>query len=553
MAGTCVEKIRHDDPRCGKHALQVFLADDGTYNGYCFSCGKYEADPYKDQPRGYKPQVVKKTQEQIEAEIKEIRDEYPIVALPDRKLRADSLAYFGIKIGVSEEDGQTPASHFYPYYRDGALVGYKCRIIEGKRMWSLGDCGDVDLFGWEQAVAAGGKKLYITEGEIDAVSLYQALRDKAKGTQYENLHPPVVSLPHGAGAAGKDLARLAKTVGKTFKEIVFVFDMDDAGRRAVEAGMLIFPNAVSATLPGKDFNQCVMDGRQIAAVNAVVFGASRPKNSRLIQASSLREAAKAPPVFGVSWPWKHITEATRGIRLGETIYIGAGQKQGKSEVVNQVAAHLMKEHGWNVFLCKPEEANNKTFKMIAGKMVGKFFHDPTKAFDEVAYDRAADLIGDRLFLMNLYQHVDFDVLKADIIEAVKVHDVKAVFIDPITNFTNGMAAAEANTKLQEIAQELAAMALDLGIVIFIFCHLRNPDGGPSHERGGDVLSSQFAGSRAMARSCNLMLGLQGNRDPDLPPEERNMRNLVLLEDREFGNTGRYGLYWDLNTGIFNEV
>lgn len=554
MAGTCVEKIVHNDPKCGSHALQVYINDEGHYSGYCFKCGKYEGNPYGDRPAGYKPAVrPKKTAEEIEAEIAEVRDEYSVVALPERKLRMDALQYFGIKVGVSEEDGKTPTTHFYPYTSDGQLRGYKVRIIEGKRIWSLGDCGDVDLFGWEQAIAAGGKRLYVTEGELDAVSLYQALKEKAKGTQWADAHPSVVSLPHGAGSAGKDLARLRSKVSRSFKEIVFVFDMDEAGQAAVVASMGVFPEAVSATLPGKDFNQCVMDGRQQAAVNAVLFNAAKPKNSRLVHASDIREKAKEPPVFGVSWPWRHITEATRGIRLGETIYIGAGQKQGKSEVVNQVAAHLIREHGWKVFLCKPEEANNKTFKMIAGKMVGKFFHDPKIAFDEAAYDRGADLIGDNLFMLNLYQHVDFDTLKGDIKEAVNVHGVKAVFIDPITNFTNGMSAAEANTKLQEIAQELAAMALDLDIVIFIFCHLRNPDGGPSHERGGDVVSSQFAGSRAMARSCNLMLGLQGNRDPDLPPEERNMRNLVLLEDREFGNVGRYGLYWDLNTGLFNEV
>jgi twinkle protein len=107
--------------------------------------------------------------------------------------------------------------------------------------------------------------------------------------------------------------------------------------------------------------------------------------------------------------------------------------------------------------------------------------------------------------------------------------------------------------LQEIAQELAAMALDLNTVIFIFCHLRNPDGGPPHERGGEVLSSQFAGSRAMARSCNLMLGLEGNRDPNLSNEEKNLRTLVLLEDREFGQTGRFKLFWDERTGLFNEI
>jgi twinkle protein len=50
-----------------------------------------------------------------------------------------------------------------------------------------------------------------------------------------------------------------------------------------------------------------------------------------------------------------------------------------------------------------------------------------------------------------------------------------------------------------------------------------------------------------------MLGLEGNRDPNLTREERNLRTLVLLEDREFGNTGRYGLYWDSQTSLFNEI
>lgn len=550
--GVCIEKIIHNDPKCGKHGLQVFQEEDGSYNGWCFACGKYEHNPYGDKPEGYKPVVVKKTPEQIEAEIKEIRDEYGCVDLVDRKLRASTLEHYGVKVGVSEHDGTTPTTHFYPYFCDGVLSAYKVRVIKDKRMWSVGNQSDVDLFGWEQALQAGGKRLYITEGEIDALSLYQTIVNVQKGTKWEEFKPSVVSLPHGAGSAGKDLARLREKIRRHFQEIVLVFDMDDSGRKAVEAAMHSFPDALSATLPGKDFNECVLSGRAKAAVDAVMWKSAKPKNSRIIRGSDIREAAKKPAEFGVSWPWKHITEATRGIRLGETIYIGAGQKQGKSEVVNQIAAHCIKEHGWKVFLCKPEEANNKSFKMVAGKMVGKFFHDPTKPFDERAYDEAADQIGDNLFLLNLYQHVDFDTLKGDIKDAVN-EGVKAVFIDPITNFTNGMDAASANTKLQEIAQELSAMALDLNIVIFIFCHLRNPDAGPPHERGGDVLSSQFAGSRAMARSCNLMLGLQGNRDPDLPPEERNIRNLVLLEDREFGQSGRYGLYWDHNTGIFNEL
>lgn len=546
----CVEKLAHS---CGsRNGLQVFQKDDGTYDGFCFSCGKHVPDPYKDKPEGYKPEVRFKSPEEVQAELMEI-GEYQTVDLPDRKLERYALEYFGVKIGVSEQDGQTPVSHYYPYHnKNGELIGYKARIIEGKKMFAIGTIKGATFFGWEKAKLTGAKRLYITEGECDAVALYQIFKERNKDTAYANIQPAIVSLSNGSGGAAKQIAQMLPEIQRNFKEIVLVFDNDEPGQKAVEQVLKICPDASTVQLPSKDANQCLLDGRSVACYNACTFKAQKPKNTRLVSGNELHERAKKPPVWGVSWPWKHITEATRGIRLGETIYIGAGQKQGKSEIVNALTAHFIREHGWKVFLAKPEENNEKSYKLVAGKLAGRIFHDPKIPFDEQAYDEAGEILKDHLTLLNLYQHVGWETLKSDIRQAA-ADGCKAIMIDPITNLTNGMDAAAANTKLQEIAQELSALALDLNVVIFIFCHLRNPDSGPPHERGGEVLSSQFAGSRAMARSCNLMLGLEGNRDPNLTPEERNTRTLVLLEDREFGETGRFGLYWDKNTGLFNEL
>lgn len=529
----------------------MFQDDNGKYTGYCFACGTFVPEPYSNKPKDYKPNVISKSAEQIAKELAEV-GEYQVLPIPDRKLRKDSLDYYGCKVGVAEQDGVTPQSVYFPYLRADAIVGYKARLLSPKKFWAVGTTKDVNLFGWKQAIATGAKRLFITEGEFDAIALYQIFKDQAKGTAYANYEPAIVSLVSGAGSGPRDLGRLMGRVKQHFKEICLVFDQDDPGKKAAEQLAKLFPELYVATLPAKDANECLIEGRSKAAYAACVFNATHPKNTRLVVGASLHEKAKEPPAFGFSWPWRHITEATRGIRLGETIYIGAGQKQGKSEVVNTLAAHFMREHGWKVFLVKPEESNNKTYKLVAGKLAGKIFHDPNRPFDEDAYDKAGEIIQDKLFMLNLYQHVGWDTLKSDI-RAAAMEGCKAIIIDPITNLTNGLEASVANTKLQEIAQELSAMALDLNIVIFIFCHLRNPDSGPPHERGGEVLSSQFAGSRAMARSCNLMLGLEGNRDPNLPREEKNLRTLVLLEDREFGETGRFRLYWDDSTGLFNEL
>lgn len=544
-----IEHISHQE--CGSSdGLAVYGTDTGNFNGYCWACGEYVSDPYDGEKPRHKVRI-KKTEEEIAAEMGEIAS-CPVVDLPTRNLRAGSLDHYGVTVGLSQYDGKTPMFRHFPFYKHGRLSGYKVKVMHEKKMWSVGDLKDVEPFGWRQALASGSRILFITEGEDDAVALYQALRDKQKGTQWEHLVPAVVSLPHGSSSAAAVAGKFLREFTANFKEIVLVFDQDEQGEEAARKFTGIIPTARAVTIPGKDANDCVLNGKSLALANAVLFKHAQVKNTRIVWGPDLYDAGKKKPEPGLSWPWEGMTKMTRGIRFGETYYLGAGVKMGKSEIVNTLAAHLIVEHGLKVFLAKPEEANAKTIKMLLGKVAGTFFHDPEKEFDEAAYDRAAEAVLPSVALLNLYQHLGWDSLRADIISAV--HDgCKAVFIDPITNLTNGVASGEANTQLQEIAQELSAMALDLDIVIFIFCHLKAPDSGSPHERGGKVLSHQFAGSRAMMRSCNLMLGLEGDKDPDKPLEDRNMRKLVVLEDREFGSSGYIWLYWDHNTGLFNEV
>lgn len=503
MAGKCVEKMSHS---CGtREGLQVFEKEDGSYDGYCYSCKTYVPDPYENKPKGYKPpEIAQKTPEEIAQELKEAMS-CQTLALPDRRLREDSLKRFGIRVGVKGEDGVTPSVIYFPYGSGGNLSGCKVRLLEPRRQWSIGEMKGVDLFGWGQAVKSGNKTLYITEGEFDAVALYQIINDHNANTQYAKNTPAVVSLIHGAGSAAKDIARLYPKISKVFKEIVLVFDMDGPGRKAVEDVMATVhkvkdgdASIKTAELPEKDANDCLVKGKSKACFNAVVFNAQKPKNTRLVYGSSLREAARKEAEWGYSWPWKGLTEKTRGIRLGETIYVGAGVKMGKSEVVNALAEHLIVEHDWKVFMAKPEEANRKTYQMLVGKAAGKIFHDPNIPFDFEAYDKYEPMIGDKAIMVNLYQHLGWETLKGDIYEAA-AEGCKAIIIDPITNLTNQLGSAEANEALVKIASELSAMAMDLNIVIFIFCHLKAPQNGEPHERGGKVFSTQFAGSRAMMR------------------------------------------------------
>jgi twinkle protein len=541
---------------CGSSdALQIFENEDGTLSGYCFACDTYESDPLgegktiKDIP---KKQLKIKSKDQILEEMKEISELAELVDLKQRRIRSASLEYFGCKIGFSQIDGKTPNIIFFPYTKGGEIVKYKCRLLERKSMWSVGIDNDVDLFGWEQAKASGAKRLVITEGEYDAIALRRILEIHTKD-QFKDHIPAVCSLPNGAGSAGRDMARLLPEIRRHFKDIALAFDQDEAGAEAEAEVCKLCPEAKAIALPAKDANDCLIKGMGKAAHKAVAFNSEKVKNTRLVWGRDIHEQAKKAAEWGLSWPWKSMTEKTRGIRFGETIYIAAGEKMGKSEVVNALAKHLAVDHKLKVMLAKPEEANTKTYKMLNSKVTGRIFHDPTVEFDEEAYEEGGNLIKDNVCMLNLYQNITWEVLRSDIYSAVS-EGVKAVFIDPITNLTNGLHTSEINEKLQGVAQELASMAKDLDIVIFIFCHLNKPSKGSTPwDRGGKITTDYFAGSSAMARSCNYALGLEGDKNPDLTEQERNMRQLVILADREFGESGSCSLYWDYKTGLFNEI
>ena len=565
--GICIDKIGHS---CGTtKGLQVYANEEtGLIDGYCFSCLKPVKDPYGNPKTIDDVELPKnKTPKEIAAELAEIEG-LPCVDLPYRKLRGRDLEKFNMKTALSEVDGKTPTALYSPVTREGEHVGYYVKTKDGQT-WAMGDVKGCDPIGWEQARKSGAYKIYVTEGPEDAVALLKIFSTFGK----EEYLPAVVSLPNGVNSV-KSLNNVSEDLKIKFKEVIFCFDDDKVGHKAVADAMQIIPSAMSVTLPYKDANECVLKGAMKATYTAASFDAVTPKNTRLVLGTDIAAAAREPTPWGdLSWPFPDLEDMMRGIRYGETIYIGAGPKMGKSELVNALATHFIIQHNVPVFMAKPEESNKKTFRMICGKAVGKVFHDPKIEFDYEAYDKGAAMVHDKTIMIDLYQHMGWTSLQKDIIDAVNDLGAKVIIIDPITNLTNGMSAAEANTTLQAIAEELSAMALDLDIVVFLFCHLKSPDGNLSkegrdkrynngeyiglgncpHGLGGDVISDQFAGSRAMMRSCNLMIGLEGNKDFNLPKNVRNQRFLKILEDREFGNSDRIGLYWNDKTTQFKEM
>lgn len=570
MSGVVIDKLSHS---CGtRKGLNVFAdAETGKVNGFCFACSTFVANPYGTEKHIDEVELPKpKTPEEIQEEIAEI-DGYPTVDIKSRRLRGKYLELFGVKTSLSEEDGKTPTAMYFPMFVDGKLSGYYAKTLgDDPITWAVGNVKRAEPFGWQRAKSSGAYKLIIAEGKEDAVAV-EAIFDLEGKEEYK---PAVISLPNGVNSVDSSLGPLAETIRRTFKEVLIVFDDDKAGKAATEKAMLLLPEATTAILPDKDPNDCIVKGHVKAAYKAMAFNGHKPKNSRLIKANSeIHKLSRTPtPPGELTWFSPTLQKLMRGVRLGETVYEGAGVKMGKSELLNMQAAHHIKVDGVPVMVAKPEEETKLTYKLMANKMVGGVFHDPDVEFDYDKFDKAGKMLEDKLYMLDLYQHMGWDTLRADIIHAAS-EGVKAVFIDPITNLTAGMNPADANTFLTGFAREVSAIAKDKNIVIFLFCHLKAPDGNITrdqrtkkyeegiyhglgncpHEMGGSIYSAQFAGSRAMMQACNLMLGLEGNKDEELPDHIRNMRWLRILEDRSFGNSGSVPLYWNRNTTLFTEA
>lgn len=559
MAGTCVEKADCPKPECqGTNTVQVFEQDDGTHDSHCFKCGwNFDEGQTKDLLDGRQPrQAVELPEEYIQQQKDEILA-CGIKEIPERKLTLDTVKHFKVRTGLSEQDGQTPSTHHFPLTREDGkkLAGFQTRIIEGKQTFNTRGVAGCDLFGWKQALK-GGKTLYITEGFYDAMSIHQVLMKNSISRGYApTFH--VVSLPLGAGSAKKYISQHAKEISRLYKEVRIVFDQDEAGQKAERDATLalqgIDAQVMVCKLPYKDANDALKAGDEDAILKACLFQAEKAEGSNTLNSEDLWDKAAERPVVGEPWPWDGLTKKTKGLRAGETWYIGAGQKMGKSVVVDQLGAWFIKHSKEPVYFCKPEEQPHHTLQRLAGKVVGKVFHDPDLPWDPKAFEEAKEIIQGNAFFENVYATANWDEVKKSIRRHANSHGVRKFFLDPLTTFTAHLDSSKANEELQRIASELAAMMKELDAIAFVFCHLKSPLTGRPHTEGGRVLSDQFAGSRAMARYCHGMIGLEGDKSPDQPIGAKDLRDLVLLEDRNFGQTGRVHLKYGQSTGMLTEL
>jgi twinkle protein len=521
-------------PECGSSDANAVYSDGHTF---CFSCNTPgRADGSEGTERPYK-QKGRRMSGLIRGEVQPI---------PKRKLDEEVCQKYGYQVGLFNDK----KCHIAPYHdASGSVVAQKVRL-PGKDFLILGDIkAALPLYG-QNLCRTGGKMIVVTEGEIDAMAVTQAM----------GLSWPAVSVPKGAPSAHKAISAALDFL-ESFDKVVLLFDEDEPGREAIDkcAALLSPGKAYIGKLPVKDAGQMVEDGRSRELVDAV-WGARKWSPEVLNDLDALVEEAVADMPWGLPWPVRQLTLRTYGQHRGALYTHGAGTGSGKSTWIKQLALCAMRpdlgEDLSDIMTMPPprpfatvlyEEPPKQTLKTLGGMAIKKRVHVPGTEYDKDELRDAINSFRPLLFSVSLKGARNWETLKNTIKFLHASEGVEDFAIDPMTALTAG--DENERQSLDGIMSELAELAEDLNITIHLVFHLATPE-GRSHEDGGRVQEKHFRGSRAVAFWSHYLMGMERDKqDPDCPTTIRG------LKDRLTGDAigPLTALQYDRDTGLMVEV
>lgn len=524
----------------GNHLI-LFKGEQDEVFGKCNRCGHYSPPDKPIQANERR----ERTPEDIAAELEEVQT-YPFRALTSRRISLEVAKRYGVRVGLSESDGESIVEHYYPRTRDSEIVAYNVRNLDPKAFYYRGSPkGGTEPFGWNQLGGdTSNHTLYISEDELSAMSVF-IIVDHLQSEQYKHIKPASVSWSAGVGSAARDLESKREEIAR-YKEVVYVHDNDDAGHESAEVVRSLLPHCKFVCMPLKDVNDMLMAKRGKEAYNLLRFQTKQRSPDGAVRASSALADALNPPVWGKSYPWAEWTDLTYGQRDGELISIGGGVGCGKTTIAHEIAAWNINEHKESVACILLEETNGNTLKNIAAKIAGVPFHRPDIPFQrDVFMDVYERLLREQLFLWKNKGQNDWD----NIVQAMRywavAFGVKSMFVDNMTALVNHLSPTEQNTEIAKIATQSAGLADELGIRIFMFSHLNPPKGGKTHEEGAEVKEAQFTGGRGLSRWSQGMWGFERNKQAEGADKHNSI--LRYIKDRNYGNTGLIHTRYDPDT------
>lgn len=478
---------------------------------YCYSCNKYEHGDGEvaDSPSSGPP----------------FRYEGDFGSLRLRKISEQTCRKFNVRLA----DGEVR----FPYYDStGRVCGYKARDKDKNFLWT-GKNVDKQLFG--QNLFGSGKRVVITEGEMDALSVFEVFPSW-----------PAVSVPNGAKGAKKALQnQLTWLLG--FQEIVLFFDGDEPGQEAAQECAALFPpDKVKVAVLGayKDASEALQAGDR-DTVRQAIWNAKAYSPRSIVDGRDLLDLLQRPlHASDAQWPWEALNQVTSGIRLGELVTITAGSGVGKSTLMGEAAQHLVRQ-GFPIGYIALEESIQRTGLRLMTVEANKPLHlDNTMEPEAFRKAFEASVGSGRIFLRDGFGSVDPDQILNDIRFLTVSRGVKFVVLDHLSILLSGLEGDDERKLIDRTMTKLRSFVEETRIGLLLVCHLSRTAGDKAHEDGAQVSMRHLRGSHSINQLSDIVLALERNLSAG-----EDHSQLRVLKNRFNGQTGPAGtLVYNRGTG-----
>lgn len=469
-----------------------------------------------------------------------LKGSIPEEGLQSRGISSKAMQDYNVTISRDPKHGTVQV---YPYYNeDNQLVAQHLRTRDKQFPWR-GDNKIAIPFG-SRVRSDTGKRLVVTEGELDALSAYQMF-----GYSW-----PCWSIGCGAGGQTKKYISKHRDLFRRFDEVVICFDNDIPGKKAAQEAVEIIGHdkAKIASLPEKDASDMLQKGL-VGEFKGCIYNAKRYTPDEIVTLNDL-DFLKEPEA-GISTGFESFDELCMGLRMGEIHVIGAGTATGKTDFMLQIVGNCLR-NGINVGTFFLEQAPRETGIRLAGKFIGKPLHIPPEEGGWKSQERTAAIeelkaTKGQLYLYDSFGINEWEILQERIRYLAHNADVKVFILDHITALA--AATKEERKELDTILAEMGGLVKELDCVILAVSHLSRPEGTP-HEEGGRVQLRNLRGSHSIGIWAHYAWGLERNQQ-DENELERRTTTVRCLKDRYTGraNGKTFRIRYDHKTGLLEDL
>lgn len=434
--------------------------------------------------------------------------------------------------------GERGGDIVFPFLREGDLVMAKVREAkDGAAPRPTEANCEPCLFGW-QAIPPEAREIIITEGEIDALSVYE-------------MGYPCLSLPYGGGGGNKqqwiehEYERLA-----VFNQIYLCLDRDQAGQQAIAE---IFKRlgrerlrVVRIPEPHKDANDLLRSGMTTAEFSQLLLRADRLDPTELRRAADYTDQvlgeATLTDLPGIDLPWPK-THGLFRMRYGETVILAGYNGQGKTELAGHLTLAAMAQ-GARACVASYEFLPHRWLRRLLRQ--ASAVENPS---DEALKQRL-DWTNDRLWLVDAKGRERATKTIEVMRYAAKRYGVKFFVIDNLSKCGIGDDDYQGQ---KDFVDRLSEMAREMDVIVLLVMHMAKGDesrpGGKMQARGSgqitDLVDSLLIIWRNKPKEAALA---NGNEDKANEPDAK----LICEKQRNGEHEPRFALWFHAKSHQFIE-